>query len=99
MLVEDRAGLVLFVPLKLAEAAPASERDLILAVLDRAAEDDDYIAQLTYAGDETLAEYPLSPEAKAALLSGDLRWIESRVGELDERLSTWLWCRLGQEIW
>jgi hypothetical protein len=43
--------------------------------------------------------YDLSDEAKAALLSGDINWIEDRVGKLDARLRTWLDCRLQQEIW
>ena len=71
----------------------------ILRVLDRAAEDNEFIAELTYRGPEALAGYHLTPEAQAALLSGDIRWIESHVGKLSEAQQTWLWCRLGQEIW
>jgi hypothetical protein len=71
----------------------------ILRVLDRAARDDRFIAQLTFNGSEALREYDLTDEEKAALLSGDIRWIEARVGKLDARLRTWLDCRLQQEIW
>lgn len=71
----------------------------ILRVLDRAANDDRFIAQLTYHGSEALQDYDLTNEEKAALLSGDIRWIEARVGKLDARLRTWLDCRLQQEIW
>lgn len=71
----------------------------ILRVLDRAASDDHFIAQLTYHGDEALQNYDLTNEEKAALLSGDIGWIEARVGKLDARLRTWLDCRLQQEIW
>ena len=71
----------------------------ILRVLDRAADDDDFIAQLTYHGSEALQGYDLTAEEKAALLSGDIGWIEARVGKLDARLRTWLECRLQQEIW
>jgi len=71
----------------------------MLRVLDRAAEDDSFIAQLTYHGDQALQAYNLTWQEKAALLSGDIRWIEARLGKLDARLRTWLDCRLQQEIW
>ena len=71
----------------------------ILRVLERAANDVRFIAQLTHNGYRALRGYDLTEEAKAALLSGDIRWIEARVGRLDRRLRTWLDCRLQQEIW
>ncbi len=71
----------------------------ILKVLDRAAEDNGFIAELTYRGPEALEGYHLAPEAEAALLSGDMRWMKAHVGALSEQQQTWLWCRLGQEIW
>jgi hypothetical protein len=74
-------------------------RDEVLRVLERAADDPDFIAQLTRRGSEALSDYHLSAQAKAALISGDVRWIQGHVGKLDERLMTWLDCRLGQEIW
>lgn len=71
----------------------------ILQVLDRAADDNKFAADLTYQGAKALETYHLTTGAKAALLSGDIRWIEARVGKLDKRLQTWLLCRLEQEIW
>ena len=71
----------------------------ILKVLDKAAEDNSFIAELTHRGSKALEGYRLTLKAKAALLSGDIRWIEARVGRLDARLRTWLDCRLQQEIW
>ena len=71
----------------------------IVRVLDRAAADNGFIAELTYRGSKALEGYKLTLQAKAALLSGDVRWIEARLGRLDARLRTWLDCRLGQEIW
>jgi hypothetical protein len=71
----------------------------ILRVLGRAADDAGFIAQLTHNGHRALQGYDLTEEAEAALLSGDIRWIEDRVGKLDARLRTWLDCRLQQEIW
>ncbi len=71
----------------------------ILLVLERAAEDSEFIDKLTREGSLALAKYELSWEEKAALVSGDVRWIESRVGTLTERQKTWLNCRLQQERW
>ena len=88
--------------LKKAFAADLREQESdgeILRVLDRAAEDNGFIAELTYRGSKALEGYKLTLKAKAALLSGDIRWIEARVGKLDARLRTWLDCRLQQEIW
>ena len=71
----------------------------ILRVLKRAAVDDGFIAQLTVQGSQALLGYDLSQQAKAALVSGDLAWIETRVGKLSAQLRTWIDCRLQQEIW
>jgi hypothetical protein len=76
-----------------------TQKDNILRVLKRAAADDDFIAQLTYQGSKALRGYNLSKEAKAALLSGDIAWVEAYVGRLSARLRTWFDCRLQQEIW
>lgn len=76
-----------------------SEAEEIVGVLSRAAEDWHFITKLTADGSRALAEYDLSTPAKAALLSGDLGWIEERVGTLDPQLRTWVDCRLQQEIW
>ena len=72
----------------------------LVRVLERAAGDDAFIARLTCEGSKALQGYNLTSEEQAALLSGDLQWIEAHLGgKLDDRLSTWLWCRLQQEIW
>ena len=68
-------------------------------VLDRAADDCGFIAQLTEECSKALQGYDLSHKERAALLSGDINWIEAHVGKLSGRRSTWLWCRLQQEIW
>ncbi len=78
----------------------ATGKEIILAVLDRAAEDSSYLARLAHNPDEALAEYyTLSSEERAALASGDINKIQQWVGKLDDRLATWLWCRLCQEKW
>jgi len=71
----------------------------ILDVLDRASQDDRFIAQLTHRGSKALSQYDLTWQERAALLSGDIRWIEAHVGKLKTRQRTWLECRLQQEIW
>lgn len=71
----------------------------VLAVLDRAAQDNAFLARLAENPAEALKEYKLTAEEKAALMSGDIRKIESWLGKLDERLKTWLTLRLSQEKW
>jgi len=76
-----------------------SGKDAILEVLARAADDHKFLARLAEDPAKVLKEYDLTSEERAALASGDLRRIESWVGKLDKRLSTWVWCRLQQEKW
>jgi hypothetical protein len=58
------------------------------------------MAQLTYQGSKkALSGNILVLEEKAALLSGDINWIEAEVGKLDQRLDIWLLCMLQKEIW
>lgn len=71
----------------------------ILDVLNRASRDDRFIGELTHHGMEALAQYNLTWREKAALLSGDIRWIEAHVGKLNAQQRTWLECRLEQEMW
>ena len=71
----------------------------VLAVLDRAAQDNGFFARLAENPAEALREYNLTEKEKAALMSGDIRKIESWVGKLDERLKQWLIARLTQEKW
>ena len=75
-------------------------KEAILAVLARAADDSQFLAQLADNPTGALSGYyTLSQEEVAALVSGDIKKIESWVGKLDKRHATWLWCRLSQEKW
>ena len=75
-------------------------KDVILAILGRAADESDFLSRLANDPGEALAEYyTLTSEERAALASGDIKRIEGWVGKLDKRLATWLWCRLSQEKW
>jgi len=72
---------------------------VLLAVLSKARDDSKFLARLAENPDEALKGYDLTSEDKAALSSGDIRWIESKLGILDEPLRTWLTARLAQEKW
>lgn len=76
-----------------------AETKALISVLAKARDDNTFLAQLSENPDKTLEGYNLTNEAKAALASGDLHWLESRVGFLDEPLRTWLTSRLAQEKW
>jgi len=75
-----------------------SVKDLI-EVLERASQEDQFIAQLTEQGSKALEGYNLNWGEKAALVSGDIQWIENRIGKLTETQKIWLNCRLQQERW
>lgn len=71
----------------------------VLEVLDRASLEWEFIFQLSHDGSRALEEYDLDGEEIAALLCGDIRWIESRVGKLSDERKIWFNCRLQQEKW
>lgn len=75
-------------------------KEELIAVLERAATESDFLAKLAENPQEALKEYySLTGEEVAALASGDIRKIEAWVGKLDKELATWLCCRLAQEKW
>ena len=76
-----------------------AETNALISVLARARDDTKFLAKLADDSNQALKAYNLTREAKAALESGDIRWLESRVGTLDEPLRTWLTSRLTQEKW
>jgi hypothetical protein len=71
----------------------------VLSVLERAAHDNTFFAQLMNNPSKALEAYNLTPEEKAAILSGDMQTLESWLGPLEERLKKWLIARLEQEQW
>ena len=86
--------------LAIEEEQKQKRRETILAVLARAADDNEFLARLAENPTEALAEYYiLEPEEVAALVSGDIKKIEGWLGKLDQKHATWLWCRLCQEKW
>lgn len=75
-------------------------REAVLAILARAADDSQFMAELAENPAKALAGYySLTHQELAALVSGDIKKIEGWLGKLDKRHATWLWSRLGQEKW
>jgi DNA-binding NtrC family response regulator len=71
----------------------------VVRVLDRTATDQGFWRELMEQGSQALQEYTLSPQAKAAIVSGDLRWINDHVGELTQKQLRFIYKRLEQEVW
>jgi formate transporter len=71
----------------------------ILTVLGKARDDTNFLARLAENPEQALKDYDLTSEEKVALASGDIQWIESKLGTLDEPLRTWFTARLAQEKW
>lgn len=71
----------------------------VLGVLSRTAEDMVFWRDLMENGSSALAGYELSNEAKAAIASGDLKWINENVGELTQKQLKYIYKRLEREAW
>ncbi len=69
----------------------------VLTVLERAAEDNKFLAALAENPAGMLKSYDLTPEHRKALVNGDIESIEKWLGPLEERLQVWLKTRLRQE--
>ena len=68
-------------------------------VLNRTAEDAEFWKDLMENGSNALEDYTLSMEAKAAIASGDLKWINENVGELTQKQLMFIYKRLEREAW
>ena len=75
------------------------EADLVRRVLKLAGTDQDFGQRLLYEGSRVLSGFPLGPQAKAAIVSGDIIWIEKECGELTPTERDWLERRVQAEIW
>ena len=71
----------------------------MIRVLNRTAEDEIFWTDLMEKGSEALADYQLTHEAKAAIVSGDLNWINRNVGELTQKQLMFIYKRLEREAW
>ncbi|MFP4562310.1 MAG: response regulator [Spirochaetia bacterium] len=73
--------------------------DTVREILDRAANDNTFAESLLTQSVLSLEEYDLTAQEKLAILTGDIGWLESYLGVLEERQRAWLESRLGSEIW
>ena len=75
------------------------EADLVHDVLRTVSRDQDLGASMLRSGSRVLSGYALSAEAKAAIVSGDIAWVERECGPLAPEDREWVERRLGAEIW
>ena len=75
------------------------DADLVRNVLRRASQDPSFGSELLIHGSRVLSGLALDSETKAAILSGDITWIEKHCGELSPEERDWLERRLQAEIW
>jgi len=78
---------------------PRIDAGLVREVLRLAGTDPGFGRRLLYEGSRVLSGFALSPEAKAAIVSGDVVWLEKECGELTRAERDWLERRLQVEIW
>ena len=68
-------------------------------VLNKACRDEAFSAEVIERGSRALAKYRLTWEEKAAIVSGDIRWLEKHAAPLNNAQRAWLNFRLQQERW
>jgi DNA-binding response OmpR family regulator len=71
----------------------------VIRALGRTTEDLDFWRDLMENGSSALMDYQLSNDAKAAIASGDLKWINENVGELTQKQLMFIYKRLEREAW
>lgn len=71
----------------------------VLAVLSRAADDKKFWNDLMALGSKALDKAQLISDAKAAIASGDLKWINENVGELNQKQLGFIFKRLEREAY
>jgi len=74
-------------------------KEEVIKVLERAATDSEFVADLYYHGADALDHYNLTGPEKLALLTGDIGWIEKHIGPLSQTQKRWLEQRLSAEVW
>jgi DNA-binding response OmpR family regulator len=75
------------------------QKEEVMRVLERTAKDENFWKALLERGSEVLEGYRLSAETKAAIVSGDLKWIENHIGSLAEEQKRFIAKRLEREAW
>lgn len=69
----------------------------VLNVLSRAADDEEFWNELMELGSKALDQAQLISDAKAAIASGDLKWINEHVGELNQKQLAFIFKRLERQ--
>ncbi len=75
------------------------QKQEVMRVLARASESQSFWTDVTERGSEALKDFRLSRSAKAAIVTGDLKWITENVGDLTEEQLLFLHKRLEREAW
>jgi len=100
-----------FTPAQISEAAKRAlgadesepglriDGEIVRDVLTKASREHGFGEALLLQGSRVLSGYALSQEAKAAIVSGDIAWIEKRHGILSAEERDWLERRLQAELW
>ena len=88
--IEDRVN---------AEEFKLIQKRELINVLNRTADDEDFWKDLMENGSAALKSYHLSAEAKDAVASGDLGWINHNIGELTQKQLMFIYSRLEREAW
>lgn len=89
----------------LKETVPTAEEEKliqkreVMRVLNRTSDDTEFWTNLMEGGSKALEGYRLSDEAKAAIISGDLKWLNTHVGELTQKQLMFIYKRLEREAW
>jgi DNA-binding response OmpR family regulator len=71
----------------------------VLGVLTRAADDEHFWNELMELGSKALDQAQLISDAKSAIASGDLRWINENVGELNQKQLAFIFKRLERQAY
>lgn len=71
----------------------------VMKILNRTSEDRKFWVDLLENGSEALTGYQLSRDARAAIVSGDLMWLNDNVGELNQKQLAFIYKRLEREAW
>ena len=71
----------------------------IFRVLNRTAEDRDSWNGTMEGGSEALRDYHLSDEAKTAIGSADLKWLNEQIGELSQKQLAFIFKRLERQTY
>ncbi len=71
----------------------------VFDILDRASHDNEFWKDLMENGSKALEHYNISIEARAAIVSGDIKWIERKVGAITDEQARYLYHRLQVERW